>query len=131
MERFELRVEGWEEAFVFGDLQGEWFRQREQQVQRTWSGAEPHRPEQQRAACVVEFMMQGKGEESGKQDRAGAGTGALCICPCQGTFTGVEERPWLVELLHLLEAPESRHPQLSFVPHCFPNTRNSLCHNGL
>lgn len=99
-------------------------------MQRPWSGAEPHMPEQQRAACVMKFMMKGKGGEwqageSRRWDwcpvylpmsrnvyRSGGETLASGAPPPAGS-------------------PREQAPQLSFVPHCFPSTRNSLHHNGL
>lgn len=88
-----------------GDLEGEQLRQRERQVQRPWgpgAGAEAQVPEDPRQPVWLEFMVKG---ESGRQERAGAGNGALCICICQGMFPGLEERPWVVGFPHVLGAP--------------------------
>lgn len=67
-----------------------------------WSGAEAQVPEDPRQPVWLEFMVKG---ESGRQERAGAGNGALCICICQGMFPGLEERPWVVGFPHVLGAP--------------------------
>lgn len=69
-----MRAEGQEKAFVSGDLEEEWLRQGEQHAQRPWSAAEPHLPEEQRAACVAELMVKGKGGEwqvGGKEQALG------------------------------------------------------------
>lgn len=54
---------------VFGGLEAEWLRQRDQQVQRP-GGAGPVLPEDQRAASVAGVVMERRwGERQAEEDR--------------------------------------------------------------
>lgn len=104
----------------------------EQQVQRPWSGAEPHMPEEQRAACPVwlEFQIKGKGGEvAGRREQA------LGWVP--SVFAYVKEclqkrnRETLDGGFPKPTGSSGRAGTDLLVPRCFPSTRNSLSHNGL
>lgn len=124
MERFELRVEGQEEACVFIDVEGEWLKQREPQVQRPWSGAEPPTRGEQRAACAA--GVDGEGE----RERAEAGISALRICTCRGVAAEVENE----SLGGGAPPPAGSSRRVGadlHVPHGLPSPGNSLGHGGL
>lgn len=63
------------EACVFGDLEGEWLRLREQQEQRPWGGAEPQVPGTE-AARVAGVYDEGDEWQAGQSRQQ-----ALGSCP--------------------------------------------------
>lgn len=116
MERFEPRLKGQEEACVFGDLVGEQLRQREQQVQRPWSGAEPQVPDDQTLGRVA-----------GRREQA------LGPVPCASAYVKVStevEETWGGGVSPPAGSPR-RVGTCLLVSGCVASTRNSHGHSGL
>lgn len=102
----------------------------EQQVQRPWSGAEPHTPEEQSLSCVA-----GVSDKGGRGDVAGRREQALGWVPSGFAYVKECLQKWHRETLEGgFSRPSGSSGRVGtdlLVPHCFPSTRNSLSHNGL